>query len=56
MPSCSIIVQAKWHAEARVYLAVSDDVPGLVAEAETPQALVEKLQILVPELLELNRG
>ncbi len=40
--------------EARVYVATSDDVPGLVAEAATTDALHAKLAVLVPELLELN--
>ena len=49
-----IIVHAEWDPEAGVYVATSDDVPGLVAEAATPSALQEKLNVLIPELLELN--
>jgi hypothetical protein len=37
-----------------VWVAESDDVPGLIAQAATPQALLSKLRVLVPELLELN--
>jgi hypothetical protein len=33
---------------------VSDEVPGLIAEAESKTRLKEKLAVLVPELLELN--
>jgi len=47
-------VLARWDSEAGVWLAESDDVPGLVAEAESPNLLVQKLKILIPELLELN--
>ena len=47
-------VLAKWDSEAGVWVAESDDVPGLVAEAESPNLLREKLRILIPELLELN--
>lgn len=47
-------VQAFWDSEAGVWVAESDDVPGLVTEAPTPQGLLEKLRVLVPELLELN--
>ena len=43
-----------WDAEAQVWIAVSNDVPGLVAEAETSALLVQKLRILIPELLEAN--
>ena len=49
-----IVVHAEWDPEAGVYVATSDDVPGLVAEAATPSALQEKLNVLIPELLELN--
>jgi hypothetical protein len=37
-----------------VWVAESEDVPGLVAEAESPNALAQKLRVLIPELLELN--
>jgi len=49
-------VTAHWDTEAAVWVAESEDVPGLVAEAGSPNALVEKLRVLVPELLELNGG
>lgn len=48
-------VQARWDSEAGVWVAESDDVPGLVAEAESPNILREKLRVLIPELLDLNR-
>ena len=48
------VVTAFWDAEAGVWVAQSDDVPGLVAEAPTPRELEAKLKVLVPELLELN--
>jgi hypothetical protein len=35
-------------------VAESEDVPGLVAEAESPNVLAKKLRVLIPELLELN--
>ncbi|MCX7140767.1 MAG: DUF1902 domain-containing protein [Proteobacteria bacterium] len=47
-------VHATWDEEARVWVASSDDVPGLATEAETAEDLVQKLKILIPELLELN--
>lgn len=37
----SILVLAEWDADAEVWVATSDDVPGLITEA-------------IPELLELN--
>jgi hypothetical protein len=49
-------VKAHWDSEAAVWVAVSEDIPGLVAEAESMNALVEKVRVLVPELFELNGG
>ena len=50
----SILVRALWDAQASVWVAESDDVPGLATEAESLDALVHKLNLMVPELLELN--
>ncbi len=47
-------VAARWDGEANVWVAESEDVPGLVAEAESPNALTRKLRVLIPELLQLN--
>jgi len=47
-------VLAEWDNEARVWVATSDDIPGLVTEAESKEQLVARLRVLVPELLELN--
>ena len=54
MRKASIIVRAQWDDEAEVWVATSDDVPGLVAEAPTQDLLLEKLRIMIPELLTLN--
>ena len=47
-------VLARWDTEAGVWVAESEDVPGLVAEADSPNVLAQKLRTLIPELLELN--
>ncbi len=47
-------VRAEWDADAAVWVAMSDDVPGLVTEAETIEALDAKLESMVPELSEAN--
>lgn len=52
MPRHTIIVRAQWDAEAGVWVATSDDVPGLVTEATTQAELVEKIKVMIPELLE----
>ncbi len=47
-------VRAEWDADALVWVATSDDVPGLVTESDTLASLDSKLQMMVPELLEAN--
>ena len=49
-------ILAQWDGEAGVWVAESNDVPGLVAEADSPKTLGQKLRVLIPELLELNGG
>jgi hypothetical protein len=49
-----IDVTALWDAEAGVWVAESTQVPGLITEAPTREALMEKLQVLIPELLDAN--
>jgi predicted RNase H-like HicB family nuclease len=47
-------VRAEWDADAGVWVATSDDVPGLVTEAATIEDLDAKLKSMVPELLDAN--
>ena len=47
-------IHAEWDAEAAVWVATSNDVPGLATEADTLEALAAKLRVMVPELLQLN--
>jgi len=47
-------IESFWDSEARVWVAESDDVPGLVTEADTIEALTAKLRAMIPELLLLN--
>ena len=49
-----LVVHAMWDEEAKVWVATSDDVPGLVTEAADLDLLVPKLQSLIPELLDAN--
>jgi predicted RNase H-like HicB family nuclease len=54
MQTKQITVHAEWDVEARVWVATSDDVPGLITEADTVEALTENLTVMIPELLEAN--
>ena len=47
----AVRVRAEWDDEAQVWVAESPNLPGLVTEADTIEALREKLRIIVPELL-----
>jgi predicted RNase H-like HicB family nuclease len=49
-----VLVRATWDAEASVWVAESDEVPGLITEAPTIEDLIVKLKVLIPELLEAN--
>ena len=43
-----------WDAEAAVWIATSEDVPGLVLESGSFDALLERVKQAVPELIRLN--
>ena len=47
-----IQVNAFWDDEAGVWVATSDDVPGLCTEASTIELLSQKIRVMIPELLE----
>jgi len=54
MLSKDIKVEAFWDEEAQVWVASSTDVPGLVTEADTMEHLMQKLKVMIPELLHAN--
>jgi predicted RNase H-like HicB family nuclease len=56
MPERVITVLAFFDAEAQVWVAESDDVPGLITEADSVEQLIANLRVLIPELLEENDG
>ena len=51
-----ITVEMIWDKETCVWIAESREVPGLVLESGSLDALTERVRIAVPELLELNGG
>lgn len=54
METTTYHIDAFWDAEASVWVATSEDVPGLATEADTIEALSQKLRQIVPDLLLLN--
>ena len=43
-----------WDDKAEVWVAVSQDIPGLVQESGSFDTLLEKVRYAIPELIELN--
>ena len=43
-----------WDDEACVWVATSDDIPGLVLEGGSFDALLERVRFAAPEILKLN--
>lgn len=49
-----LLVIAQWDNEVGVWVATSDDIPGLVTEASSLDELMERVLAVAPELLEDN--
>jgi len=49
----NIPIIIKWDSEAEVWLGINDDI-GLALESGSYDALIERIKIAVPEMLELN--
>jgi hypothetical protein len=47
-------VKLVWDSETNRWYTETDDVPGLILEAETFDLLVKKVCFAAPEMLELN--
>jgi hypothetical protein len=51
--SRSITVKARWDSDVNVWIATSEDVHGLVVEADTWPHMIKEVQLILPDLLEL---
>jgi predicted RNase H-like HicB family nuclease len=51
-----IVVRATWDQDASVWVAESPDLPGLITEAESLDALDRKLPGLIEDLLGADDG
>ncbi len=49
------VVTFTWDNEASVWIATSKDIPGLVLESGSFDALMERVKFAIPELMELNQ-
>jgi Domain of unknown function (DUF1902) len=50
----AITVNAEWHEKDNVWIATSDDIWGLAAQAPDLQALKLKVLPMIADLVELN--
>lgn len=48
------VITFTWDDEAEVWIATSEDIPGLVLESGSFDALLERTRFAIPELLKLN--
>ncbi|MCL2197274.1 MAG: DUF1902 domain-containing protein [Treponema sp.] len=39
-----------WDDEASVWIAESDDIPGLILESDSFEVLIERVKIAIPDL------
>jgi Domain of unknown function (DUF1902) len=51
----SIIVKAEWDPEVSVWVATTNDIKGMVAEATTLELLRVKVLDMIADLIELNK-
>ena len=54
MRNAMLVIHADWDSEAGCWYATSDDIPGLATGADTIEDLIERLKVIVPELVQLN--
>lgn len=48
------IIKLVWSEESNKWYTETDDVPGMVLESNSFDALVEKVQLIAPDMLEAN--
>jgi len=48
------VVKLLWDDESSRWHCESDDIPGLLLESNSCDALIERIRLAAPEMLELN--
>jgi hypothetical protein len=48
-------IRAEWDNDASIWSATSDDIPGLATEADSIEALFNKLSSMIPEFMVFNK-
>lgn len=49
-----LTIQIEWDGEAEIWFVKESDIPGLHAEAETQDHMLEILREVIPELVQSN--
>ena len=47
-------IRMTWDEEAQVWIATSEEIPGLVLESGSYDALIERVRQAAPEIIALN--
>ena len=47
-------VMLKWSDDSNKWYTETDDIPGMVLESNSLDALIEKVQLIAPDMLESN--
>lgn len=50
------VINFNWDSEAKVWIATSNDIPGLVLESGSFDALLERTRFAIPELVVLSNA
>lgn len=50
-----ITIDARWDAEACVWIATSADIPGLTVETESWSAMVAEVPLVIEDLLDVRQ-
>lgn len=50
----NVTIDAAWDEEAKVWIATSDDIPGLVVETDSWGAMVAEVPVVIDELLDVR--
>ena len=54
MTAKPLFIRVEWDEKAQVWVATSDDVPGLATEERSFEGMIEKVKVMIPELLTAN--
>ena len=47
-------IKLAWDDEAKVWMATSDDIPGLILENESADKIIQRVMLAAPEIIKLN--